>query len=65
MMKNVLEPAGIISITTGLSHTLNEFDVTAPIENWSITDLEVGSGYAAALAINGPVHGLNRFHFNP
>lgn len=57
--------AYIKAIGTGLSHPLNEFDVTAPIENWSITDLEVGSGYAAALAINGPVLGLNRFHFNP
>jgi 4'-phosphopantetheinyl transferase len=57
--------AYIKAIGTGLSHPLNEFDVTVPIENWSITDLEVGTGYAAALAVNGPVHGLNRFHFNP
>jgi 4'-phosphopantetheinyl transferase len=57
--------AYIKAIGSGLSHPLDQFDVTVPIPGWSILDLEVESGYAAALAVDGPVSGLHRFHFNP
>lgn len=53
--------AYIKAIGTGLSHPLNTFDVTVPIPDWSIVDLDVGQGYSAALAINGPVHQLIQF----
>ncbi|HSK64424.1 MAG TPA: 4'-phosphopantetheinyl transferase superfamily protein [Pyrinomonadaceae bacterium] len=53
--------AYIKAIGTGLSHPLNTFDVTAPIPGWSIFDLDVGSDYSAALAVDGLVHGLNGF----
>ena len=57
--------AYIKAIGSGLSHPLDQFDVTVEIPGWSILDLEVEAGYAAALAVDGPVHGLHRFHFNP
>lgn len=57
--------AYIKAIGSGLSHPLDQFDVTVEIPGWSIIDLDVGSGYAAALAVEGLVHGLHRFHFNP
>ena len=57
--------AYIKAIGTGLSHPLNEFDVTVPIQGWSVVDLEVESKYAAAFAVNGPVRELQKFHFNP
>ena len=50
--------AYIKAVGTGLSHPLNTFDVTVPIPGWSIVDMNVGQGYSAALAINGPVHKL-------
>ena len=69
--------AYIKAIGEGLSHPLDEFDVTfAPgeaaallrvqrdpeaIGRWSMFDLEVGSEYAAALAVNGPVATLRRW----
>ena len=57
--------AYIKAIGTGLSHPLNEFDVSVAIAGWSIVDLDVGSGYAGAFAIEGPVHELHSFQFNP
>jgi 4'-phosphopantetheinyl transferase len=61
--------AYIKAIGKGLSQPLDEFDVTlapgvAPallrakeddVSRWLLTDLDVGPGYAAALAIEGPV----------
>lgn len=57
--------AYIKAIGTGLSHPLDQFDVTCEIPGWSILDLEVEAGYAAALAVEGLLHGVHRFHFNP
>jgi 4'-phosphopantetheinyl transferase len=53
--------AYIKAVGSGLSHPLNTFDVTVPIPDWSMFDLDVESGYAAALAIKGPVHKLIQF----
>jgi 4'-phosphopantetheinyl transferase len=53
--------AYIKAIGSGLSYPLDQFDVTREIPGWSIIDLEVGSGYAAALAINGTLPEVNRF----
>ena len=53
--------AYIKAIGSGLSHPLDQFDVTVEIPGWSIIDLDVGPGYAAALAINAPVHEVNQF----
>jgi 4'-phosphopantetheinyl transferase len=53
--------AYIKAVGTGLSHPLNTFDVTVPIPGWSIFDLDVGSDYRAALAVDGLVHGLHGF----
>jgi 4'-phosphopantetheinyl transferase len=69
--------AYIKAIGSGLSHPLDEFDVTlAPgeaaallrvqrdpesVARWSMFDLDVGEGYTAALAIDGPVHKLDGF----
>ena len=53
--------AYIKAIGSGLSHPLDQFDVTVEIPGWSIVDLEVGSGYASALALNGPAHTLQLF----
>lgn len=57
--------AYIKAIGSGLSHPLDQFDVTEAIPGWSILDLDVGSGYRAALAVNEAIHGLHRFHFSP
>ena len=57
--------AYIKAIGSGLSHPLDQFDVTEAIPGWSILDLDAGSGYCAALAVNAVIHGLHRFHFNP
>lgn len=69
--------AYIKAIGSGLSHPLDTFDVTlAPnepaallrvqrdpesVRRWSMFDLDAGHGYAAALAVDGPVHRLNKF----
>jgi len=69
--------AYIKAIGSGLSHPLDQFDVTlAPGEpaallrdvespqataRWSFLDLDVGEDYVAALAVEGPVHRLHRF----
>lgn len=69
--------AYIKAIGSGLSHPLDEFDVTfAPNEpaallrvqrdpesvaRWALIDLDAGAGYAAALAVDGPVHLLQKF----
>jgi 4'-phosphopantetheinyl transferase len=53
--------AYIKAIGSGLSHPLDQFDVTVEIPDWSILDLDVGSGYAAALALNGPAPKVNQF----
>ena len=50
--------AYIKAIGSGLSHPLDQFDVTAEIPGWSILDLDVEGGYAAALATKGPVQKL-------
>ena len=57
--------AYIKAIGTGLSHPLDQFDVTVEIAGWSILDLDVESGYAAALAADGTIRRLHSFHFNP
>ena len=57
--------AYIKAIGSGLSHPLDQFDVTEAIPGWSILDLDVGTGYCAALAVNKVIHRLHRFHFNP
>jgi 4'-phosphopantetheinyl transferase len=57
--------AYIKAIGSGLSHPLDQFDVTVEIPGWSILDLDVEAGYAGALAVDGLVHELHRFHFNP
>jgi len=69
--------AYIKAIGSGLSHPLDQFDVTlAPGDpaallrvsddphaaaGWSFFDLEVGEDYAAALAVEGPIQRLHRF----
>lgn len=69
--------AYIKAIGSGLSHPLDTFDVTlAPnepaallrvqrdpesVRRWSMFDLDVGHGYAAALAVDGPVQRLHKF----
>lgn len=62
--------AYIKAIGSGLSHPLDSFDVTlAPgepaalsrVEGWSLFDLDVAPDYAAALAIDGSGHRLQRF----
>jgi 4'-phosphopantetheinyl transferase len=53
--------AYIKAIGSGLSHPLDQFDVTVEIPGWSIIDLDVRSGYAAALALNGPLKEINQF----
>jgi 4'-phosphopantetheinyl transferase len=62
--------AYIKAIGSGLSHPLDTFDVTlAPgepaallnVEGWSLFDLDVESGYAAALAVAGSGHTVHRF----
>lgn len=53
--------AYIKALGTGLSHPLNEFDVTAAIPGWSLVDLDVERGYAAALAVDGLIDGLHKF----
>jgi 4'-phosphopantetheinyl transferase len=62
--------AYIKAIGEGLSHPLDTFDVTlAPgeraallnVEGWSLFDLNIASGYAAALAVEGSGHTLQRF----
>lgn len=55
----------IKAIGTGLSHPLNQFDVSVEIPGWSILDLDVDSGYSAALAVDRSIHGLQKFYFNP
>lgn len=57
--------AYIKAIGSGLSHPLDQFDVTEEIPGWSILDLDAGTGYRAALAANRSIHGLHKFHFNP
>lgn len=57
--------AYIKALGTGLSHPLNEFDVSVAIPGWSIVDLDVGPGYAAALAVDGLIHGLQKFTLIP
>jgi 4'-phosphopantetheinyl transferase len=57
--------AYIKAIGSGLSHPLDQFDVTVEIPGWSILDLDVEAGYAGALAVDGLIHELHRFHFNP
>ena len=53
--------AYIKAIGVGLSHPLNEFDVTLPIPEWSMFDLEIGPGYAAAVTVSDPVNKLTMF----
>lgn len=69
--------AFIKALGSGLSHPLDQFDVTLTpdepaallrihhdpesVSRWSLFDLDVGDGYAAALAVEGAVHTLNRF----
>jgi 4'-phosphopantetheinyl transferase len=69
--------AYIKAIGSGLSHPLDEFDVTlAPNEpaallrvqrepdsvaRWSLFNLDVGDGYAGALAVEGAIHRLHGF----
>lgn len=69
--------AYIKALGSGLSHPLDSFDVTlAPgepaallrvqrdpesIARWSLFDLDVAEGYAAALAVAGPVTVVNQF----
>lgn len=62
--------AYIKAIGSGLSHPLDTFDVTlAPgepaallnVKGWSLFDLDVAPGYAAALAVAGTGHKLHRF----
>ena len=53
--------AYIKAIGSGLSHPLDQFDVTVEIPGWSIVDLDVGSGYAAALALKATAHTLQLF----
>lgn len=62
--------AYIKAIGSGLSHPLDSFDVTlAPgepaalsrVEGWSLFDLDVAPDYAAALAVDGSGHSLQRF----
>lgn len=53
--------AYIKAIGSGLSHPLDQFDVTAPIPGWSIVDLDVGSGYASAAAFNAPLNEVHKF----
>jgi len=69
--------AYIKAIGSGLSHPLDTFDVTlAPnepaallrverdpesVRRWSLFDLDVGHGYAAALAVDGPVSSLRQW----
>ena len=70
--------AYIKAIGSGLSHPLDTFDVTlAPgepaallrvqrdpesITRWSLFNLDVAEGYAAALAVAGPVTAVNQFN---
>jgi 4'-phosphopantetheinyl transferase len=69
--------AYIKAIGSGLSHPLDTFDVTlAPgepaallrvqndpeaVARWSLFDLDVDAGYAAAVAVDGPVSVLRRW----
>ena len=55
----------IKAIGKGLSHPLNQFDVSMEIPGWSILDLDVDPGYSAALAVDRAIHGLQKFYFNP
>lgn len=53
--------AYIKALGTGLSHPLNEFDVSIAIPGWSLVDLDAGPGYAAALAVDDVIHRLHKF----
>ena len=69
--------AYIKAIGSGLSHPLDQFDVTLgpdepaallrdyrdpeSVRCWTLFDLVVGRGYAAALAVNGPVSMLQQW----
>lgn len=67
--------AYIKAIGSGLSHPLDSFDVTlAPGEPaalsrveelWTLFDLDVAPGYAAALAVAGRGHRLHSFELRP
>jgi 4'-phosphopantetheinyl transferase len=62
--------AYIKAIGDGLSHPLDTFDVTLRpgepaallnVAGWSMFDLDVASGYAAAIVVEGSGHKLQRF----
>lgn len=66
--------AYIKAIGSGLSHPLDSFDVTlvpgepaalSRAEGWSLFDLEFEPDYAAALAVEGSGHFVQRFESGP
>lgn len=59
----------------GLHIPLSDFEVTLapgelariviPAQGWSLTDLDPGPGYTAALVVEGAINGVHTFHWNP
>lgn len=68
--------ACIKAIGRGLSHPLDAFDTLGPgvaaallradeddASRWSLSDIDIGDDYAAALAVEGPIVNIRRWRF--
>lgn len=56
-----LKESFIKALGEGLSHALDGFDVNAGVEGWTLRELTVEPGYAAALTIQGELSGVRRW----